>query len=67
MEKRHDDGMNITMGICFGMLAGVVIGVLTDNIGFWLSIGLCIGVAAGALLPKKKDTDKRRGREKDEE
>jgi GNAT superfamily N-acetyltransferase len=54
LEKRYDDGANIALGICFGLLFGAVIGVLMDNIGFWMPIGLCFGVAFGVIFHVKK-------------
>lgn len=53
LEKKYDDSTSIIIGICFGMLAGVVIGTLTDNIAFWLPIGLCLGVAFGSVIKLK--------------
>ena len=55
LEKKSDNGTGMAMGISFGMMAGVVIGVLTDNIGLWLPIGLCLGIAVGASLPMVMD------------
>jgi len=52
-ETDHDDYM--TEGICYGVLAGVVLGVAVfDNLGLWLPLGLCLGLAVGAMIKKKK-------------
>jgi hypothetical protein len=37
---------------CIGIMVGTLIGVLTDNIGLWLSLGLFMGAAIG--YTKKK-------------
>ena len=42
MEKKPKKGQQgIITGI--GIMVGTLIGVLTDNIGLWLSLGLCMG------------------------
>ena len=50
MEKEPKKGQQgIIIGI--GLMVGTLIGVLTDNIGLWLSLGLCMG--AGIEYTKK--------------
>jgi len=53
LQKRYDDGTNIALGISFGMMAGVVVGMRTDNTGLWLPIGICIGITVGAAFGRK--------------
>ena len=40
--------------IAAGVVLGVLIGVLTDNIGFWLPISLAIGAGVGYARVEKK-------------
>ena len=42
------------MGISFGTLVGIV----TDNIGLWLSVGLAIGAGVGNSLAQKEKAQK---------
>ena len=50
MEKEPRKGQQgIIIGI--GIMVGTLIGVLTDNVGLWLSLGLCMG--AGIEYTKK--------------
>ena len=54
MNKEKKLGSGIAIGIVFG----TVIGVLTDNIGLWLSVGIAIGAGVGTSLMQqgsKKD------------
>ena len=37
-----------------GMMLGLLIGSLTDNIGLWLSLGLAIGASVGYAQVEKK-------------
>ena len=37
-----------------GMLIGLLIGALTDNLGLWLSIGVALGAGVGYALVEKK-------------
>ena len=43
------------MGIALGISIGTAIGVLTDNIGLWLSLGVAIG--CGISLNGKSTLD----------
>jgi len=36
-----------------GLLLGVIIGSVTDNIGLRISLGLCFGAGIGTVLDKK--------------
>jgi len=48
-EKKFFNATAFSLGICFGNLAGVTIGVLTDNLAFWLPIGFGVGVSVGII------------------
>ena len=43
----------ISIGAGFGLLLGIIIGSVTDNIGLWISLGLCFGAGIGTVLDKK--------------
>jgi hypothetical protein len=43
----------ISLGAGIGLLAGVIIGNATDNIGLWIALGLCFGTGIGTALEKK--------------
>ena len=43
----------ISKGAGIGLLVGVIIGSVTDNIGLWISLGLCFGAGIGTVLDKK--------------
>lgn len=42
----------ITKGAGFGLLAGIIIGAATNNIGLWIALGLCFGAGVGSVLEK---------------
>lgn len=44
----------ISMGAGIGLLAGIIIGSASENIGLWISLGLCFGAGIGTILEKKK-------------
>jgi hypothetical protein len=43
----------ISIGAGIGLLAGIIIGNATDNIGLWIALGLCFGAGIGTALEKK--------------
>jgi hypothetical protein len=43
--------------IGIGMIIGCVIGMVTDNIGLWLSLGLVFGVAYGQTQKAKGNNE----------
>ena len=43
-----------TLGAAYGVAIGSVIGVLTDNIGLWLSLGVAIGCGVGSYLDQQE-------------
>jgi len=54
--------------IAIGLMAGVVIGALTDNIGLWLPLGMLLGIAASKRLgedPKKDSVVETEAEEKE--
>ena len=47
MEKR---GQIIGISLVAGVSIGVVVGAITDNMGFWIGIGTAIGLLVGAAI-----------------
>jgi len=43
----------ISLGAGIGLLAGIIIGSATDNVGLWIALGLCFGAGIGTTLEKK--------------
>ena len=43
----------ISLGAGIGLLAGIIIGSATDNVGLWIALGLCFGAGIGTILEKK--------------
>jgi len=46
------------LGAAFGVAIGSVIGVLTDNLGLWISLGVAIGAGIGISISQKQKKDK---------
>ena len=44
----------ISLGAGIGLLAGIIIGFVTNNVGLWIAFGLCFGAGIGSLLRKSK-------------
>ena len=42
----------ISLGAGIGLLAGIMIGSITNNIGLWIALGLCFGAGIGTVLEK---------------
>jgi hypothetical protein len=42
----------ITKGAGFGLLAGIIIGAATNNVGQWIALGLCFVAGVGSVLEK---------------
>jgi len=54
MEKKEDK--IIAQFTSYGLMAGVVFGVLNDNLGLWIAIGVAIGAGLGVVkMEKRKD------------
>ena len=45
---------NTSIGAGIGLLAGIIIGSATDNVGLWIALGLCFGAGIGSVLEKIK-------------
>jgi putative transcriptional regulator len=39
-------------GAGIGLIAGVIIGSITNNVGLWIALGLCFGAGIGQILDK---------------
>ncbi|MGB0346400.1 MAG: hypothetical protein ACPGGA_02880 [Balneolaceae bacterium] len=44
-------------GVALGLIVGTVLGVVTDNLGFWLSMGIVFGAAYETKLSKAETTE----------
>ena len=42
------------MGICYGLCAGVVIGIFTDQLAICLSLGVLFGALAQSFMDTRK-------------
>ena len=51
-NKREFSIKEKSIGI--GVVGGTLVGVLTDNIGLWLSLGIAFGVGIGFTLTNEK-------------
>lgn len=51
MSSSKSSENNIAMGLAFGPLIGIVLGILIDNIGLGLALGIPLGLVAGVLWP----------------
>ncbi len=40
----------IGIGLIAGLNIGIVVGAVTDNMGFWIAIGTAIGLILGAAI-----------------
>jgi len=43
----------ISIGAGIGLIAGIIIGSGTNNVGLWIALGLCFGAGIGTVLDKK--------------
>ena len=43
-----------SLGAGIGLIAGIIIGNATDNVGLWIALGLCFGAGIGEVLGKKQ-------------
>ena len=41
-----------SIGAGIGLLAGITIGSITNNLGLWVALGLCLGAGIGQILDK---------------
>ena len=54
MERKEDK--IIVQCTSYGLMAGVVFGVLNDNLVLWIAIGVAIGAGLGFMrMEKRKD------------
>ena len=43
-----------SLGAGIGLITGILIGSVTNNIGLWIALCLCFGAGIGTVLEKKK-------------
>ena len=41
-----------SVGAGIGLIAGITIGSITNNVGLWVALGLCFGAGIGQVLDK---------------
>ena len=46
-----------TTWLTIGIAAGVCVGIMTDNLGLWLSLGVVFGLLGPTMFPKKEKKD----------
>ena len=44
---------NISYGAGIGLIAGIIIGSVTGDVGLYISFGLCLGAGIGMVFNKK--------------
>ena len=49
-EKQKSQNKLIGIGLINGLIIGVVVGAVTDNMGFWIAMGTSLGFVFGAGL-----------------
>ena len=55
MKKNNSREFSVReKSIAIGVVAGTIVGVITDNIGLWLPIGIAIGAGIGFTQKEKK-------------
>ena len=58
MKKNNEREFSIKeKSIAIGVVGGTLVGVLTNNIGLWLSLGIAIGVGIGTAKINQKKND----------
>ena len=48
----------ISIGAGIGLLAGIIIGSASENVGLQISLGLCFGTGIRSVLEKKKKSQR---------
>ena len=46
----------ISLGAGIGLIAGIIIGNITNNVGLWIALGLCFGAGIGSVLENNNKT-----------
>ena len=59
LEKKHNDGTHIALGMCFGSAFGLLLGTVMDNIGLWMPIGLALGLSLGVAFGEASKNSKK--------
>jgi hypothetical protein len=44
----------ISLGAGIGLIGGIIMGSVTNNIGLWIALGLCIGAGIGSVIRDSK-------------
>ena len=43
-----------SLGAGIGLITGIIIGSVTNNIGLWITLGLCFGAGIGTVFEPSK-------------
>jgi len=54
LEKKADNGSNMALGLCIGVLAGAALDFIFGDSGYWMPVGLGFGLAFGGFYPQIK-------------
>ena len=55
-EVKNKEDKYLSQFTAFGLIAGVIFGLLTDNLGLWIALGVAIGAGIGFVkVEKRKD------------
>ena len=44
----------ISIGAGIGLITGIIIGSVNNNVGLWIALGLCFGAGIANVLEKKQ-------------
>lgn len=44
-EKKHVDAIAVQLGVAYGLSGGTAIGLLVNNLPYWMTLGCIIGVS----------------------
>lgn len=48
-KKTDKKAVDIGQWIVYGFIAGMLVGVVTDNLTLWIGIGMSLGILFGAI------------------
>ena len=55
-EVKNKVDKYLSLFTSFGLIAGVIFGLLTDNLGLWIALGVAIAAGVGFVkVEKRKD------------
>ena len=48
-KQTNNKAVDIGQWIVYGFIAGMLVGVVTDNLTLWIGIGMSLGILFGAI------------------